>query len=235
MLLACSVYPSEFWLTYKQATDMGGSVKKGEHGTPIVFWKIGKKTDSDGNERKTFILRYYTVFNASQCEGIKIPATSEKVEFNPITECEKVVDGYEDPPVIEHGGGSACYIPSRDIVRMPPKESFDSAEAYYATMFHELGHSTGAEKRLDRSLSTGFGSHEYSFEELVAELSAAFLCAECGISPATIENSAAYIGSWLKKLKSEPEWIIKASGKAVKAADHILGRRERTESEQEAA
>jgi antirestriction protein ArdC len=101
MLLACSAYPSEYWLTYKQAQEKGGNVKKGEKGTPIVFWKIGKRTDDEGNERKTFILRYYTVFNASQCEGIKLPESPEsKPEFNPISACENTVAGYNDPPVI---------------------------------------------------------------------------------------------------------------------------------------
>lgn len=240
LLLQSQPFESPHWLTFNQARDLRGTVKRGERGTPIVFWKITKDEDSSGKVSKNFLLRYFTVFNVAQCEGIEAPPAVERRSFNPIETCEEVLGSYFVPPSIVHGGFQACYVPSEDEVRMPPRDRFVSAEEYYSTLFHELAHSTGAAHRLARKGvvdPSRFASHTYSFEELVAECGSAFLAAHTGIAPATLENSAAYIASWAKKLRSEPRWIVEAAGHASRAADLILGRlpQKSAESTDEAA
>jgi antirestriction protein ArdC len=228
-LLASSRFTSPYFLTYKQATGKGGQVRKGEHGTPVVFWKVGDSNKVDpatGKKGKYFILRYYTVFNVTQCEGIEAPVGESAVKFNPIAECEQLVETYTSRPHIQHGGGRACYIPSLDHIHMPNRESFHTPEEYYSTLFHELTHSTGSESRLNRKGITDpikFASHDYSFEELVAECGAAFLCGHTGIENKTLDNSVAYLQSWTAKLRSEPRWIVEAASQAAKAADLIRG------------
>lgn len=240
-LLDAMRHTSPYWLTFRQAKAKGGSVKRGEKGTPVVFWKVsgGQSETSEDDKFRRFILRYYTVFNLSQCEGIEAPATdsSETLPFQPIEACERIVEMYPHAPELEEGGDQAAYHPSTDTIRMPPRDSFTSEESYYATRFHEMIHSTGHSSRLDRqgiSQLDSFGSHSYSYEELVAECGSAFLCGEAGILDTTIDNSTAYIRGWVSKLRSEPKWIIKASGEAAKAADLIL-RRNQTEQEEEDA
>jgi antirestriction protein ArdC len=230
LLLQSAAFSSPHWLTFKQAKDVGGSVKRGERGCPVVFWKIYDKADrasADGERDRRFLLRYYTVFNIAQTEGIEAPALRARSAFDPIGACEAIVAGYPDPPTIVHGGGRACYSPALDRVQMPGRESFGAPAEYYSTLFHELTHSTGAASRLERKGVTDpirFASHDYAFEELVAECGSAFLAAQAGISVATLDNSAAYVASWAKKVKSEPRWIVEAAAQAAKAADWILGR-----------
>jgi antirestriction protein ArdC len=236
LLLSTARHTSPYWLTYRQARSKGGFVKKGEKSTPIIFWKVFSKDGGDGmsipteeGRRGGAVLRYYSVFNASQCEGIEVPASEEvdKLDFSPIEECERIVHGYATCPPIEEGGNQAAYNPNFDRIQMPPRENFTSEEAYYATKFHEMVHSTGHKDRLDRDGITKldyFGSHQYSFEELIAECGSSFLCGEAGILDTTIDNSTAYIGGWVKKLHSNPKWIVQAGGQAAKAADYILGR-----------
>jgi antirestriction protein ArdC len=227
LLLQASPFPSPYWLTFNQAKSLGGSVKKGERGTPVIFWKISENRDDRGSIEKRFVLRYYTVFNAGQTEGIEVPALAAPKAFDPIEECENVVRAFRDPPRIEHGGGSASYLPSLDRVQMPPRSAFHSVPEYYSTLFHELTHSTGAAHRLARKGVVDpirFSSHDYSFEELVAECGSAFLCGQAGISAQVIDNSAAYISSWARRLRAEPRWIVEAAGQAAKAADLILGK-----------
>jgi antirestriction protein ArdC len=226
-LLASNGYGSPYWLTYKQATERGGHVRKGEHGTKVVFWKIGTREteDSDGDavERKSIVLRYYTVFNVEQCEGIAAPDTTRTV--NPIEECERIVRGMPNPPAFEQDA-RAWYRPSTDTVGMPSRNAFNSAEEHYSTLFHELTHSTGHTKRVGRDgiekLNT-FGSESYSKEELIAEMGAAMLCGIAGIERRTIANSAAYLQSWIDVLKSDARMVIQAASQAQKAADYILG------------
>lgn len=231
-LLGAQGYASPFWCTYKQCAARGGQVRPGEKSTPVIFWKVGdskKVSPKTGKPEKFFVLRYYNVFNVAQCDGLEVPGEPEEEPYNPIQrleECEKIVRAYKTLPKIEHGGERAFYSPSFDVVHMPEMNSFEWSEEYYCTLFHELVHSTGHENRLNRDGIMNpirFGSHEYSFEELVAECGAAFLCAHAGIIDHTLENSAAYIQSWVRKLKSEPKWIVEASGKAGKAADYIMG------------
>ncbi|MFZ0465551.1 MAG: ArdC-like ssDNA-binding domain-containing protein, partial [Candidatus Acidiferrales bacterium] len=150
-LLASLGYGSPYWLTYKQATQQGGNVRRGEHGAKVVFWKFDKyeSEDADGQtvEKTSAILRYYTVFNLEQCDGIKAPGASRVV--NPIAECERIVTEMPNPPRFEQDS-RAWYRPSTDAVGMPARNTFESAEFYYSTLFHELTHSTGHTKRIGR-------------------------------------------------------------------------------------
>ena len=194
----------------------------------VVFWKIGTREteDADGDtiERKSILLRYYTVFNVEQCEGIASPdATS--AQSNPIEECERIVRQMPNPPAMEQDG-RAWYRPSTDTVGMPSRNAFNSAEEYYSTLFHELTHSTGHTKRVGRDgiekLNT-FGSESYSKEELIAEMGAAMLCGVAGIERKTLSNSAAYLKSWIDVLKSDSRMVVSAASQAQKAADYIQG------------
>ncbi|MEM7682954.1 MAG: zincin-like metallopeptidase domain-containing protein, partial [Planctomycetota bacterium] len=145
---------------------------------------------------------------------------------DPITDVQDVVDGFPSPPRIEHAGYQAFYEPKADRVQIAPAQRFASHESYYATLFHELAHATGHSTRLNRGLDEQpppFGSPDYSKEELIAEMGAAFLCAVAGISPATIELSAAYIDGWRRKLKDNKKLLVQAAGQGQRAADHILG------------
>ena len=231
-LLGMQPFDSPYWLTYRQADQLGGHVKKGEKSTPIVFWKWleNKTTSEDGKEKvgRAPLLRYYRVFNVEQCEGIWYPKPSApSSSIQPIGEAEKIAQRYQSGPRIEHRGNQALYRPVEDAIYMPKKELFVGAEEYYSTLFHELTHSTGHEKRLSRKSLTDlcpFGSTNYSKEELVAEMGAAMLCGESGIHNRTIDNSASYIANWLSRLKKDGKLVVQAAGQAQKAVDHILGR-----------
>lgn len=236
-LTACSSYASPYWLSYKQCTELGGKVKHGEHGTPVIYWnwKEVKKDDSEEIEKSIPFMRYYTVFNLEQCEGIpdgKIPTKPENVlnDFDRIQDCEVVVAEMPKKPEIKHEKQAAYYAPSPDYVNMPKFETFNSPQEYYSTLFHELTHSTGHKDRLARKCIddcggwSAFGTAPYAREELVAEMGAAFLCGHVGIENKTLDNSAAYIASWLKRLKNDSKLVIIAAGQAQKASDFILGR-----------
>lgn len=224
-------YESAYWLTYKQAKAQGGQVRKGEKASLVIFWKRYATTDKETGDKKVVpVMRHYNVFNAEQVEGIEVtdavPPDPDAEPFKPIDEAENIVTGYAGGPVIEHGGGQAYYRPGEDLVRIPGAERFADPESYYATLFHELAHSTGHSKRLNRGLDqklAPFGSADYSKEELVAEMGAAFLAAAAGISPPTIEQSAAYIDGWRRKLKGDKKLIVQAAGSGQRAADHVLG------------
>lgn len=240
---AASGYKSPYWLTFKQALERGGNVKKGEHATPVVFWKIleradGKETDGDDHDseeaggRRIPILKYYNVFNVEQCEGLEYPTVDRipTIEFDPITQAEQIVQGMPRPPTIAHRESRAYYAPARDHLNMPPQETFHSAEEYYCTLFHELTHATGHQSRLARDNivnPTRFGTPTYAREELTAEMGAAFLCGRAGIEQVTLENSAAYIKSWIEKLKDDPKLVVLAASSAQKAADYILDEKPR--------
>jgi len=242
-MLSCSAYGSPFWLTFKQADMWGGHVRKGEKGTPVVFWKFFEGTESedagsDGDapaRRKCApLLRYYTVFNSEQCDGLpakllEVAQTPER-PASPIAACDAIVDGMPaNRPGIELGFNGAFYRPSTDTVHIPKPERFESDEAYYATLFHELTHATGHQSRLNRKGITGgeirFGSPSYSQEELCAEMGAAFLCGHAGIDTAPqTEQHAAYVASWLAKLRGDCRLVVTAAAQAQKAADWILRR-----------
>lgn len=224
-------YESSYWITYKQAQEQGGQVRKGEKSSLVIFWKQYTVEDQEnGEDKEVMVARHYNVFNAEQCEGIVAPDTLPVDEaatpFEPIAEAEKIVQGYHNGPKIEHEGNQAFYLPEADTVKIASPERFHVREGYYATLFHELVHSTGHMRRLNRGLGeklSVFGSEDYSKEELVAELGAAFLAAVAGISPPTIEQSAAYIAGWRKKLQGDKKLLVQAASAAQKGADHILG------------
>lgn len=228
ILLGMRGFSSPWWVTFRQAKERGGHVRKGEKGSQVVFWK--RDTREERNQetgeletRQRFVLRYYTVFNVEQCEGIEAPAPRKP--HAPIQTAEAVVSGMPNRPAIRQGA-AACYIPRLDTVEIPARDSFHTIEGYYSTLFHELGHSTGHEKRLNRSGIMDvirFGSEDYSKEELVAEMTAAMLCATVGIET-TQENFAAYIQHWLKNLRNDSRLVVMAAAQAHKAADYILDR-----------
>jgi antirestriction protein ArdC len=228
-MLACMPFSSPYWLTFKQAQDKGGNVKRGQKSTPVIFWKWLDKNESD-NETSTNgkipMLRYYSVFNIEQTEGIEAPPTNESINtFTPIEIAEQIIAGMPYKPEIKYGGNKASYSPMLDYVKLPEPTTFLSPEEYYSTAFHELTHATGHASRVGRigvTQTNYFGSHEYSKEELVAEMGAAFLCGHAGIENTIIENSAAYIAGWLKALKNDKTLLIHAAAQAQKAADYIL-------------
>lgn len=224
-LLAFSPYDSPYWLTFNQCKKLGGKVKKGEKSRLVVFWKIyDKEVEVDGeNEiQKRYILRYYNVFNTNQCEDLdlsKVENDVDQIEFNPIEACEEIVANIPNCPTIKTGS-IASYCRASDIVTMPKKESFESEEEYYSTLFHELAHSTAHIGRLDRAKEE---ENSYSKEELVAEMTAAMLCGMAGIENKVIDNSAAYLKHWSKAFKDNVKMVVEAAQKAQKAADYILG------------
>jgi antirestriction protein ArdC len=229
-LLSMLGYASPYFVSYNQAKKLGGKVKEGEKGFPVIFWKWLKiEKDEDGNKldkpKKIPMLRYYTVFNVDQCEGFedKIPSVQKRT-FNPIEDAQKIISNMPNAPKIEHGEARAYYVPALDYVNMPKHELFKTDQAYYSTAFHELVHSTGHASRLSRKEVTDFsffGSHDYSIEELVAEMGSVFLCNECGIE-STFDNSLAYLKTWLRKLKDDTKMLITAGARAQKAVDYIL-------------
>jgi antirestriction protein ArdC len=230
-LLSAAGFGSPYWLTFKQAKQRGGHVRKGEHGSIVVFykdWRPEDRTDDDGRPVVIPVLRYYRVWNVEQCEGIEYPRPDvPTIDLRPIDRCESVVGGMPSRPEIRHGEARAWYRPSADVVNMPRPELFTSAEEYYSTLFHELTHSTGHRSRLDRPGIANvqpFGSADYSREELVAEMAPAFLCGHCSIEATTLDNSAAYIAGWLAKLRSDRKLVVVAAGQAQRAADFILAK-----------
>ena len=238
-LLSASKYVSPFWLTMRQANELAGHVRRGEESTVVVFWKVdevptaGELDDEETDEktRRRFVLRYYRVWNSEQCQLPqavldKLPKIETHLH-DPIEAAERIVAGMPNPPEIQHAGSKAFYSATSDRVTIPPRNLFTSAEEHAASLFHELAHATGHQKRLARDgilKATPFGSPVYSREELCAEMGAAFLCAEAGISPGVIDNQAAYVAGWLKKLRDDRKLLIHAAAQAQHAADFILGR-----------
>lgn len=240
-LLASAGYAQPEWCTYKQAQERGGNVKRGEKATPVIFWHVDTKPTRDADtgavvDRKRFILRYYNVFNVQQCEGLSFVPIGRAESANPIQDCERVLSGMPEPrPTIQTGEPRAWYAPALDVVNMPPRELFADAPAYYATLFHELSHATAHASRLNRPLFPQSDRLDYGREELIAEMGAAFLCAEAGISPQTIDNSAAYLAGWARVLRGDSRLVVQAAAAAQRAADWILGRSAQTEATEETA
>jgi antirestriction protein ArdC len=226
-LLLAMGYESPHWLTFRQAMQLGGNVKKAEKSSPVVFWKQMKIEEKETEASKRIpLLRLYHVFNVAQCEGLKnVPASDETVFA--VTEAAEIVTKMPQPPVVKHGLSHAFYNPTNDMVGMPEPQRFTTEDGYHATLFHELVHATGHETRLKRQSITernGFGTDPYCKEELIAELGSAFLCGQAGIVERTIDSSAAYLDGWLAKLKDDRTLIVYAAAQAQKAADFILGR-----------
>jgi len=248
MLLSMNEFTDNRWVSYKQAQELGGHVKEGQKGTIITFWKMMKREEKDETDntiktKQIPLLRYYRVWNVQQCcngcetcDGIRVaPLTLTTPEdFDPIAEAEAIIANMPNPPKIQHIAQDRAYFtPFLDTVTLPPRISFDTPEEYYSTAFHELGHSTGHKSRLNRGESEGvhqkFGDEVYSKEELVAEMTAAFLSAEAGIIQNTIDNSSAYLQSWINVLKGDSKLLIRASSLASRASDYILDRTNSTD------
>lgn len=230
-------YPSQSWLTFKQALAAGGAVKKGERGTIVVyadrFTPDAEKTRAaeTGNDAKTIaFLKRFTVFNVAQCEGLRPglapdPEPLPEREIVPVAEAVIAASGVD----FRIGGASAFYVPSQDFVQVPPQPAFFEQINYYRTCLHELTHATGHPARLDRKLFTGFGTKDYAREELIAEMGSAFLCASLGIVP-TVRH-ADYLASWLDVLREDNRAIFRAASAATKAADWLLARYETSQAD----
>ncbi len=234
IVLSLAPYSSPVWMTFSQAKERGGSVKKGEKCWKVLLWKTSKADRSEGREstdddetKSRLFCTTFSVFNSEQCEGVALPERLAGVpgamgeDFDPVPGCAAIVEGYERGPTIEHRGQAACYFPAKDKIHMPAPGTFEGREEYYSTLFHELTHSTGHISRLNRPMK-GMRTDAYSEEELVAELGSALLCARAGIATqATIENSAAYLRHWLAKLRDDRKYLVQAASAAQKAVDRI--------------
>ena len=243
LLLASQRFTSPFFLTFLQAKELGGNVRKGEKGHLVVkYGTYSKEEDAaasnDDSAKSRGYLKAYTVFHASQIDGISFPEPEALPDLT-ITEktdrARAIVDGMPNRPAMHEGSAVPCYRPGTDSVHMPEKEYFVTEEAFYCTLFHELAHSTGHASRLARkSLMNNAGINStndtarktYAEEELVAEMAASFLNAEAGIIEEEIENSAAYIKGWSEAFRSKEakSWVVRAASEGQKAADFILGR-----------
>ena len=230
-------YTSSTWMTYRQAQALGAQVRKGEHGATVVYAKTIERIDGDlttGDEAVTRIpmLRAYTVFNTDQIDGLPAPTPAQpsSIKESASTRIERA-DAFiaATRATIVHRGNRACYIPSADRIEMPPYGQFidtptaSAAEGYYATVLHELVHWTSPSHRCDRDLGKRFGDHAYAREELVAEIGAAFLCADLSITLEPRPDHAAYLGNWLAVLKSDKRAIFTAAALAQKAVDWLTG------------
>ena len=219
-------YHSPYWLTYKQASDMGGQVRKGERSELCIFYKPweSEETNSETGETETTrgaVLKSFRTFNLDQIDGIEAPATEPREAFEILADAERLLQ--HTPAPIREGGDRACYIPSLDEIHMPARETFVNPEAFYSVACHEMTHSTGHKTRLDRDFSGRFGTEAYAMEELIAELGAAFLCAEIGILPTTREDHAHYLANWVRVLRGDKKAIFTAAAAASKAATFIKG------------
>lgn len=250
LLLFIGGYESPYFLTAKQAADLGGKVRKGEKAHIVTYYSVTHYTEDAAGKRrylqeweaaecimrgipvtKSFALRYYNVFNLQQCENIpaeKIPLNPEfrLSEIPPHELAEGIAADYLEREKIplKFEGNRAFYRMGEDSITLPPREQFESVSGYYSVLFHEIAHSTGAETRLNRPMTGYDESRElYAAEELIAEISAAFLLAECGICEENdVKRSAGYVKGWLKALKDDPKLITIAAGSAEKAAEFIL-------------
>ena len=235
-------YAAPIWMTFKQAQELGAHVRKGEHGSLVVYADRFTKTETDDSgqdvERSIPFMKGYTVFNVEQIEGLpahyhaKAAPVLDPVQRKAQAEAFFAALNAD----IRHGGNMAFYAIGSDHVQMPPFESFRDAQSYYATLAHECTHWTRHEKRLDRDFGRKrFGDEGYAIEELVAELGSAFLSADLGLTPEPREDHAAYIASWLKVLKNDKRAIFTAAGHAQRAADYLIGLQPEAQTAQAAA
>ena len=254
-----------YYLTFNQIRETKASLKKDSKARRVIYYTMifnydngtlkFKTTDkakftefvkSQGLTKEDLkahlvkipVIKYYNVFRADDCTGLKFP--SDKVDskkVNPIEQAQQLIDGYKNPPNYTFIGDRAYYQPSTDTLNMPKITAFNKEASYYCTYFHELTHSTGAKKRLDRDFSGKFGSKNYAYEELIAELGAVFMCSEAGILFQTKENSAKYLKNWntvlVSELENDNRFFLKASAQSQKAVNYILNRNSDSEKEEE--
>ncbi|WP_028004379.1 ArdC family protein [Sinorhizobium meliloti] len=218
-------YEENTWMTYRQAQDLGGQVRKGEKGSLVVkYGTFTPKEREDDDERAIPYLKGYTVFNIEQIEDLpdRFYRPVEELPTTPVPHLETVEAFVRNTgAAINYGGTTACYRPAPDDILMPDRARFVDAVHLYSTLLHEVSHWSGAKHRLDRDLSGRFGSESYAIEELVAELSASFLCGDLGVAHDPRDNTATYLESWLKVLKNDKRAIITAAAKAQAAADYL--------------
>ena len=230
-------YPSQSWLTFRQALEAGGNVRKGERGTRVVYAdrftpeaEKERARQTGGEARAVPFLKRFTVFNVAQCEGLRPglatdPAPLPERQVVPIAEAVIAASGVD----FRIGGDKAYYVPSADYVQVPPQPAFHEQINFYRTALHELCHASGHPSRLNRNLRNAFGSKDYAREELIAEMGSAFLCAALGIVP-TVRH-ADYLASWLDVLREDNRAIFRAASQASKAADWLLARYAETQDE----
>ncbi|PVY40855.1 ArdC family protein [Pontibacter virosus] len=241
-------YTAPYFLTFRQAQEMGGRVRKGQKGNPIVYWKIyeAKEQEQPADQdvarkeknSKKFVPFLWTVFNIDQVEGVDfhLPEKLRRSGQQLIEACQRVVDGFPSPrPRILHGGSQAWYAPGTDTVQVPEPKRFLSPEAFHATLYHELIHATGHHARLNRfnrdETPARFGDEAYSKEELIAEMGASFLCAHTGIRKAVFQNSVAYLQGWISRFREDKTMLIYAGTRAFKAAGYILSLQAKADEE----
>lgn len=222
-------YSAPTWITFKQALEAGGHVRKGETGTIVVYAStfsraVEDQATGDSVEAEIPFLKTYSVFNVEQCEGLPAELTAKPA---PAPEPERIEAAEtfvaNTGVTLIPGGGRAFYAPSDDVVAMPALQAFASAPAFYSTLLHELVHWSGADTRLKRTFGQRFADTAYAREELVAELGAAFLCADLGIEPSPREDHAAYLEHWLRVLKEDKRAIFQAARFASQASDYLHG------------
>lgn len=227
ILLSLLPYKDNRYLTFKRVGEFGGHVRKGEKAHPIFFFQLvtkEKKNDDGTVEKYSFpVIKTYYVFNVEQCDGLNVPECPIIQHNNPIAEAEAVWNGYKDKPELKHNASNAFYSLTGDFISIPEICQFRDSESYYATLFHEAIHSTGADNRLKRLKgNANFGSESYGREELVAEIGSQIICQSIGITK-TLDNATAYCQSWAKAIKALPVTaIIQAAAQAQKAVDYIL-------------
>ena len=220
-------YVAPIWMTYKQAQETGAQVRKGERGATVVYANRFTTTETDEHgqeaEREIPFLKAYTVFNVEQIDGLPAHFYAQPTTPLPFTARIEAAERFfaATGADIRHGGNRAFYSPALDFVQLPPFEAFTDAESYSATLAHELTHWTSHPSRLARELGKRHGDHAYAFEELIAELGAAFLCADLGITPEPRDDHAAYLAHWLQVLKQDKRAIFSAAAHAQRAADHL--------------
>lgn len=228
-------YRNPVWMTFKQAKDLGGMVRKGEKSSMVVkygtFETKDENAEGDSDPKTRGYLKAYRVFNVQQIDGLEsefpTPDEAKPLPTRPIEQLSHIAANMIQNCGVayDEGGDRACYIPSQDKVQMPELHKFHSAELFYSTLFHELSHAAGHPSRCDRSIEKAgskFGNAVYAKEELCAEISAAMLGAQLGFAPGHIEDSAAYIASWLEILRNDQRAIVKAAAAAQRSADYLM-------------
>lgn len=225
--LNCMPFEIPYYMTFKQAQNMGGKVKKGSKGMPVFFFKFYVK-EVEGIEKRFPVLKSFTVFNISQIDGIEyeLPQVKEIGQNEKIDNCEELIGSFvERPNVIGVNLAQAYYSPAEDVINMPKIEQFKSSEFYYSTLFHEIGHWTGHGKRMERDMSGRYGNDNYAKEELIAEMFSAFCCNAAKIDKKGIEeNRVAYLQGWVKRFKEDKKMILSAASAAQKAFDWSIGK-----------
>jgi len=227
-------YNSPWWVTPLQATKLGGKVMEsqlykngGPGGSLVVYWDMTEKTKADGTTKKNFFLKFTSVYHVDQCEGLDGTIPPEEIVprvFTPHEMAEQIIVGRPHPAPITHDGGNrAYYRPINHTIHMPHAQCFESATAYYSTLWHEVTHSTGIDLQRYKAGDATFGSDPYAFEELVAEMGATALCAHCGMeNQGDFDQSAAYLAGWVSRFKEKRDLLYKAAAAAEKSRKYLL-------------